>query len=558
MTPGRTGAAAALLAAGLYAGTLGAGFVYDDHAYVVNNPDLRGGPGRVPELFAHAFPSQAPERGLYRPLTALTLWLDRAPGGTPEPWRHHLTNLVLVAAATLAAQLALRRIVPPGAAAAGAVLFAVHPVHAEAVAWVTGRSELLAAGLACAAFALLVDAGRGRGGTGKAIGGGALLFAGMLAKENAAVALPLAALALAACGGARRGAAALALAAGTAGIAAAGLAKLAAVGALGPASAETVGPGGLFARLPLAVAATGEHLRLLLWPDPLHLERMLRPPTRWMAPPVVAGGAVLLAWLGVMVGVRRRPAARLLVAWPLAALLPVMHLVPIGDTVAERFLVLPSVGFCGLIAWALTGAGPLRGVRRGLGAGLVVLGAAMSVAAARPWSDEARLWRHVTAHVPESAGAWAGLGDASAHAGRPQEATVHYRRALAIDPGLTVARLGLAAALDAAGDAAGALEESRRAAAADPDHPAALNNLGARLARAGRPSEAAPLFRRAIEISPRYAPALRNAAQAALDLGRPAEAGELLRRARAADPGLPGLAELEARLRASPEDAADR
>ena len=51
----------------------------------------------------------------------------------------------------------------PRAAAAGALLFAVHPVHVEAIAWVTGRSEILAALFACLAFALALDAARGGG-----------------------------------------------------------------------------------------------------------------------------------------------------------------------------------------------------------------------------------------------------------------------------------------------------------------------------------------------------------------------------------------------------------
>ena len=102
--------------------------------------------------------------------------------------------------------------------------------------------------------------------------------------------------------------------------------------------------------------------------------------------------------------------------------------------------------------------------------------------------------------------------------------------------------------LDSMGRSADAFEESREAVRLDPEHPAALNNLGARMARAGRIAEAREFFRRAAEISPRYAPALRNAALAALDEGQPDEARRLLERARAADPELPGLDGIEARL----------
>ena len=64
---GRVGVAA-ILCVLVHAPTLGAGFVYDDYPYVVDNADLRGGLSRIPRLFGESFPSHAPDRGLYRPL----------------------------------------------------------------------------------------------------------------------------------------------------------------------------------------------------------------------------------------------------------------------------------------------------------------------------------------------------------------------------------------------------------------------------------------------------------------------------------------------------------
>ena len=57
-------------------------------------------------------------------------------------WRHHATNLVLWGLLVFVVHGTLRRLVPGHAATAGALLFAVHPVHVEAVAWITGRHHI--------------------------------------------------------------------------------------------------------------------------------------------------------------------------------------------------------------------------------------------------------------------------------------------------------------------------------------------------------------------------------------------------------------------------------
>ena len=546
---------AALLCAVVHLPTLTAGFVYDDYPYVVDNVDLRGGPARIPGLFTSSFPSHAPERGLYRPLTATTYVLDRI-GGPVSPVRHHATNLLLAALLVVASFAVLRRVLDPGPALAGTLLFAVHPVHVEAIAWVTGRSEILAALFACLSLALAIDFVRGRGGAARLVGAGFLLVLGLTSKENAAVALPLFALAVVLGGtdvdrrraGPGIAAMTLALAIGLA-------VRQAALGAFGPQVGERVGSDGLLERLPLVVAALGEHLRLLAWPHPLSLERMLTAPDTFADPRVLAGAGVLAAWGVVAALERRRPGRRFLWAWPVVALLPVAHLVPIGETVAERFLLLPSVGFCGWLGAVALSAGRGR-ARVGIVAALLAAGAVLSFARATVWTNEESLWESALAHEPDSPTAWTALGDASRRRGDPDEAIYRYERALALDPSLTVTRQALAASHDAAGRPDVALEQSRIAVELDPTHPVALNNLGTRLARAGEMEEARALFRRAVEVAPGYAPALRNAALAELENGNAVEARELLARARAVDPLLPGLDTLEARLRAFPGDGA--
>ncbi|MBZ0269372.1 hypothetical protein K8I85_14555, partial [bacterium] len=126
-------------------------------------------------------------------------------------------NLALAAVLTWLVFLLLTRVAGERAARFGTLLFAVHPVHVEAIAWVTGRAELLAALGGGAAFVLLLDVLRGRGGPVRAGLGGLCLLAGFLAKENAAVFLPLLLLFLpAAAEGAARSSRRLALALGSA------------------------------------------------------------------------------------------------------------------------------------------------------------------------------------------------------------------------------------------------------------------------------------------------------------------------------------------------------
>ena len=128
----------ALVAFAVFTNTLSHQFVYDDNSVIVENP-------RVHQLtnWREIVTSPWWPRGLYRPVTSLTLaanWtLD--PG---EPSGFHLVNVLLHAiAAALVAVLGARLMGMPGGLAAG-LLFAVHPVHVEAVANVVGRAEVLA------------------------------------------------------------------------------------------------------------------------------------------------------------------------------------------------------------------------------------------------------------------------------------------------------------------------------------------------------------------------------------------------------------------------------
>jgi tetratricopeptide (TPR) repeat protein len=139
---------AAVLAFAVFAPSLAGVFLnWDDEVNFVHNDAYRGlGPGNLEWMFTDF-------TGHYMPVTWLTLGLDYALWGM-APRGYHLTNLLFHAAVSAAfyfVVLAILRKAQPRAserllrwsALAGALFFAVHPLRAESVAWITERRDLV-------------------------------------------------------------------------------------------------------------------------------------------------------------------------------------------------------------------------------------------------------------------------------------------------------------------------------------------------------------------------------------------------------------------------------
>ncbi|MDD5758575.1 MAG: tetratricopeptide repeat protein [Desulfobulbaceae bacterium] len=132
-----------LLGVVVYANSFPGAFILDDVPIVVKNPlvyslDLRA-------IFTSDYWGVGADRGLYRPLTILTLALNRWLLG-PDPWAYHLFNVLLHALVSLLFFQLLRCWkISVWHSFAAAALFAVHPIHTEVLNEVIGRSELLAA-----------------------------------------------------------------------------------------------------------------------------------------------------------------------------------------------------------------------------------------------------------------------------------------------------------------------------------------------------------------------------------------------------------------------------
>ncbi len=132
------------IAALVYANAVLNGWAGDDVLIILDNARTHSATAAWHSWFLSYWPPPYDGAGLYRPLTILTYGVEWSLAGG-KPWLFHLDNVLLHAAASLLVVFVALRWLPPLGAAAAGVLFAVHPVHVEAVSNVVGRAELMGA-----------------------------------------------------------------------------------------------------------------------------------------------------------------------------------------------------------------------------------------------------------------------------------------------------------------------------------------------------------------------------------------------------------------------------
>jgi tetratricopeptide (TPR) repeat protein len=395
----------ALLASAAFSNALRGAFLYDDYPYIVENPQVQQPTAH--RLFGEPLTAESPQLGLYRPLVVASYAMQARGRGEEAPtWEFHALNVALHVGVTLLAfLLALRLGLPQVVALVGAALFAVHSVHVEPVDWIVGRAELLAALLGLAYVVLSLDANR-TGARGRRVAAWACFAAACFSKESS-FALPGVVVALEFARGARprllelvkRHAAEALILVVVACI------RIDVIGRFGPDLG--LGPYGhrsLLERVPVAANLLGEYfLRCVVPPPPrifFHRSEFLG-----LHAGALAGLALYAAALALFR--RDRGVRAALVAFPVA-LLTVLNLVPIQETLAERFLYLPSAFAC--LALGALVAAPLRrelAMRRRAALSLLppVVAVALLLGATWYWNpifdDALALWRHNVAQAPE-------------------------------------------------------------------------------------------------------------------------------------------------------------
>ncbi len=477
------------------------GFVnWGDRAELVDNPHFKGlAPSNLRWMLTAVY------MGHYQPVTWLCFTVDYALWGM-RPFGYHLTSLLLHVGCALAAYALIRRLLRVGsratpetaaiAAAAGALLFALHPLRVETVAWAVERRGVLSAlhSLLCV-LAYLRFAGPGERPRRWAFYwlSVAAFFLAILAKGSV-VTLPLALLVLDVYPLRRVGASPAGRGRLLQGwfdvlrekapfIVIAALATI--VGVIGAAESgmrRTWEGYGLVPRLVQCAWGPAFYLWKTIAPVGLSPLYELSPEMNPLSLRVLAAAAVVIAITALaVIAARRVPAIAAAWACWLILLLPVLGLVQAGHQVAaDRYTYLPAVALSALAAAGLAAAAAHRRAWPALlGAVPAVLAvlAALTWGQARVWSDSRALWEHAVRIDPGGAVAHNNLGMVELDDGRPAAALEEFRTAVACNPVFAEARVNLGGMLASQGRLAEAVREWEEALRLDPANKAARANL---------------------------------------------------------------------------------
>jgi protein O-mannosyl-transferase len=503
------------------------GFVnYDDDLNVYENPAVENGLSLngIVWAFTHA------QVNNWIPLTTLSHMADCQFFGL-NAGGHHLVSVLLHAATAVTLFLMLRHMT--GArwrSAFVAAVFAIHPLRAESVAWVSERKDVLSALFFMLTIGAYVRNVRHPSRPGRVAV--IVLFAlGLMAKSMVAT-LPLVLLLLdywplRRFNNSRQFARLLE--------------EKIPLFALSVAScvAVVVMPGLIITdsdRLPLlerienALVAYAVYMRQMVFPAGLAMPY----PNPANGPPLgeVALAFVLLAVISSGAYACRKKQPFLLVGWLwyLGMLVPVIGIVQISSDAshADRYTCLPEIGLAMAATWATAECSTRWKYRRVVLAGLAVAvtGALMACASIQIsyWKNSRSLWARALSCTVGNYIACNNLGIVFAKAGQAEPAIAQYRTALEIKPDYVEARNNLGVALARNGELDEAIAQYRKILETKPDYAEARNNLGIVLVTKGQVDEAIAQYRKALEIDPNGAEAHYNLGNALAMKGQGDEA----------------------------------
>lgn len=503
----------------IYAPALDGELVWDDHYLVGENPFFRS-PVFAAEVFQHHLFFESFST-YYRPVQNLSYMADYwLWGGSPAGY--HVTNALLHVVAAWLLLLLLLRLLPgllanarlcAGTALLVSLAWLVHPVHNAAVAYISGRADSLAALLALAAWLLWMKSCEVKNAfaiAGTATCASLALLAALCSKEIALVWLALFGVHV---NFFQRGISRLRRFSSLAGVG--GVLAIYAILHSWPearAAAEGDAHEPLAGRVVLMFRALGDYTGLMLIPARLMMERSLGPATHadrggwWQHISSeylsILGAASLVGavWLCLQRG-EGMPLRRFGALWFAIAFVPISNLIPLNAEVAEHWIYLASIGFLLLLAGtvAMLPRVALRRVSIALGCAIALLAVRTSFRAA-DWADPETFARKTIANGGGTPRMLAYLAQELGIQGRLTEQEQVYRKALAMYPDFTTARINLGLCLQKQGRAgeAGALLDLGPATAVPRTMPRTWNaalNLAGQHHKEGRRIEALALIR---------------------------------------------------------------
>jgi protein O-mannosyl-transferase len=517
------------------------GFVnWDDFETIVANQNFRGFTWSHLRWMFTTF-----HLGHYQPLSWLTFSLDYLLWGV-EPFGYHLTNILFHSANAVLFYFLTRRLLAIAAPISNAVvlhlaagfaalIFAIHPLRVESVAWATERRDVLSGFfLLLTVLSYLKAVGPETSKTSRWIAVTVILYVLSLLSKASGMTLPMVLVVLDVYPLRRLGG---------------GMGKWLGAGARRVwleklpffIAAVAAGAVALTAQQKAGALVTTESHDLAdriaqgLYGITFYMVKTLLP--TGLAPlyefpsdfyvfswrVILAAIVFLLLSLGFFAVRRRWPAG--LTGWIVYLLLlaPVLGVAQAGpQLVADRYSYLSCMVWAILSATVLSRLWRQRTVSAVLLVGIPLFAlfglGILTWKQTEIWHNTEKLWNHALAVRPSSM-AYFHVGRFMAQGGDLAGAEKHLRRAVEINPKNDVIQSNLALVLARQGNLAEATEHFRRALEINPDDPATLNNMGITLAQQGKLDQAILHFHRSLEIKPNDASGHTNMANLLLDQG---------------------------------------
>ncbi|MGD0885947.1 MAG: tetratricopeptide repeat protein [Thermodesulfovibrionales bacterium] len=521
-------------------------FAYDDKTQVLGNHWIRD-VKYLPDIFyksVWSFQGETRISNYYRPFMHLTFMLNYYVFGL-RPWGFHLVNILFHAGVSILVFVLTSRLLRVSSNASqvrekgfvgsllsppflGAVLFATHPIHTEAVAWVAGIPDVSYTFFSILSLYLYMRSDEGTKGMYPL--SVVSFFVATLCKEPALM-LPIILVAYDYIFGNRaegylpfikRYIPYLFVAGAYLGL------RYHALGGFSPA------------RPPIELSAYGyiinvfplfsQYLENLLLPLNLNAFHVLHPISSIFETEGIVSSAVTAAFVVVtFLAFKKKNKVcfgLLVIALPL---LPSLYIPALGENVfAERYLYLPSFGFVLLIALALTGA---TAVKPGLASGLAMISllvaavySAGTVSRTSVWRDDLTLFTDTVRKSPDAALPHNNLGNAYENQDRIDEAVNEFSTAVKIRPGLAGAHYNLGNEYKRQKRFKEAIIEYKTSLRLNPGYAEAHINLGVAYLNQNLLDEAVNEFTTAVKLEPDSAEAHTNLGTAYLNQNRLEEA----------------------------------
>ena len=537
-----------LMGFAVYANSFKAKFVFDDEALVENNLFIRS-PAFLKNIFTQDIgEGSGKASGLYRPLQTLSYMLDRSLWGL-DVRGYHCTNTVLHVLVAVSLYFLVFLLFNDRLLSFFTVLlFVVHPVHSEAVTYISGRADSLASLFMLLSFIFYIKSLEAERGYWSLLA--VLAFAlALLSRENVLI-FPLAIILYHSIFKSK-----VHLKAFLPLLVLAVVYILVRLTLLRHLLITPEEKSFLIQRIPGFFVALSTYLGLLIFPFFLHMEY----------------GSELFPWLhfcglvGMLIVVaavyclRKRSKDRLLVfsiGWFFLMLLPQSNLYPLSAYMAEHWLYLPSIGFFLIVGRYLSSLMRFQPSRRRgivLACGVVALFSILTIKQNTYWQDPIAFYRRTLVYAPKSFRAYNNigklyreegnlgeaiasyrgalmiksdypyahnnLGNALKDAGEPEEALIAYEKAILLDPSYANAYYNLGNLYNSLGQRAQAIEAYKKAVQLNPYDAVGLNNLGALYYLQEQYPQAIDAFKRAIAIRPSYSDACSNLGNVYKDMG---------------------------------------